>query len=105
VSRSVKVLLGGQKLSLRTDAKPRYIKELADYVNAKMDQARSSGKIATTQSLALLAAMTIADELFQAREERERLERQVRERTRRILRYLEAEEGARSDAVQSELVE
>ena len=100
MSRSVKISLAGHKLSLRTDAKPRYIKELADYVNTKIEQARSSGKIATTQSLALLAAMTIADELFQAREEKDRLERQVRERTRRILRYLEAE-----DELQSELVE
>jgi len=105
VSRSVKIVLGGQKLSLRTDAKPRYIKELADYVNAKIDLARSSGKIATTQSLALLAAMTIADELFQARAEKVELERHVRERTRRILRYLEADEALRPDAVQSELVE
>jgi cell division protein ZapA len=107
VSRPVKITLGGQKLSLRTDAKPRYIKELADYVNGKIDQARSSGKIATTQSLALLAAMTIADELFQAREDKDRLERQVRERTRRILRYLEAEEerAAAGAIAQSELVE
>jgi cell division protein ZapA len=105
VSRSVKVSLGGQKLSLRTDAKPRYIKELADYVNGKIEQARSSGKIATTQSLALLAAMTIADELFQARDQKEQLERHVRERMRRILRYLEADDAQRADALQSELVE
>ena len=64
VSRSVKVSLAGHKLSLRTDAKPRYIKELADYVNAKIEQAKASGKIATTQALALLAALTIADELL-----------------------------------------
>jgi cell division protein ZapA len=109
VSRPVKITLGGQKLSLRTDAKPRYIKELADYVNDKIDEARAPGKIATTQSLALLAAMTIADELFQLREEKERLERQVRERTQRILRYLEAEEEHRATAAagsaQTELVE
>jgi cell division protein ZapA (FtsZ GTPase activity inhibitor) len=96
VSRSVKVSIAGQKLSLRTDAKPRYIKELADYVTARIEQAKASGKIATTQALALLAALTIADELHQVREEKEKLERQVRERTQRILRYLEAEEHASS---------
>ena len=94
--KSVKVQVAGQTLSLRTDAKQRYIKELADYVTAKIDQARSTGKIATTQSLALLAAMTIADELYQLREEKQRLERQVRERTERILRYLDAEDAATS---------
>lgn len=96
VSRSVKVSVGGHKLSLRTDAKPRYVKELADYVNAKIDQARATGKVASTQALALLVALTIADELHQAREQKEKLERQVRERTQRILRYLEAEEHASS---------
>ena len=94
MSRSVKVSVGGQRLSLKTDAKARYIKELADYVTSKIDQAKSTGKIATTQSLALLAALTIADELYQTREQLERLERQVRERTQRILRYLDAEEQA-----------
>lgn len=92
----MKVAVAGQKLSLRTDAKPRYIKELADYVNAKIEQARAPGKIATTQALALIAALTIADELHQLREEKEKLERQVRERTQRILRYLDAEERASS---------
>jgi cell division protein ZapA (FtsZ GTPase activity inhibitor) len=96
VSRSVKVTLAGNTLSLKTDAKPRYIKDLADHVNATIDQLRSSGKVATTQSLALLAAMTIADELHQLRAEKAELERQVRERTQRILRTLEAEERASS---------
>jgi cell division protein ZapA (FtsZ GTPase activity inhibitor) len=94
VPRSVQISVAGQRLSLRTDAKPRYVKELADYVTAKIDQARAPGKIATTQALALLAALTIADELHQLREEKARLERQVRERTRRILRYLDAEDAA-----------
>jgi cell division protein ZapA (FtsZ GTPase activity inhibitor) len=92
----VKVSIAGHKLSLRTDAKPRYIKELADYVNAKIEQTKASGKIATTHAIALLVALTIADELHQAREEKEKLERQVRERTQRILRYLDAEEHASS---------
>lgn len=96
--KPVKVQVAGQTLSLRTDAKPRYIKDLADYVTEKIEQAKSTGKIATTQSLALLAALTIADELFQAREDKERLERQVRERTERILRYLDAEEAQRASS-------
>ncbi|HLU67447.1 MAG TPA: cell division protein ZapA [Kofleriaceae bacterium] len=96
MSRSVKVSIAGFKLSLKTDAKPRYIKELAAYVTAKIEQARAPGKVATTQALALLAAMTIADELHQLRAEKAELERQVRERTQRILRTLEAEARASS---------
>jgi cell division protein ZapA (FtsZ GTPase activity inhibitor) len=90
------VSVAGFHLSLKTDAKPRYIKELADYVTAKIDHAKASGRVASTQALALLAAMTIADELHQLRADKADLERQVRERTQRILRTLEAEERASS---------
>lgn len=78
-------------MSIRTDAKPKYVKELAEFVTAKIEQARRTGKIATTQSLALWAAMAIADELFQEREDKRQLKRQVRETSQRILRYLDQE--------------
>jgi len=96
VPRSVKVTVAGHTLSLRTDAKSRYLKDLATYVSDKIDEAKQTGKVATTQSLTLLAAMNIADELFQLREDKARLEREVRERTERILRHLDAEEQASS---------
>jgi cell division protein ZapA len=89
VTRSVTVSVAGQNLALRTDAKARYIKELAEYVTGKVEEARAKGRTVTTQSLALLAAMNIADELHQLRKSQEELKRQVRERTERILRYLD----------------
>lgn len=92
--RSVKVSLAGQTFSIRTDAKPQYVKDLAAFVTKQMNKAKQSGKVATTQTLALLAAMTIADELFQLRQEKSELKRQVRERSQRILRYLEREANA-----------
>lgn len=91
MSRSVKVQIAGTRLSVRTGAKPKYVKELADYVTAKIDEARASGRVVTTQTLALLAAMTIADELFELRDSQHELKRQVRERSERILRYLDRE--------------
>lgn len=94
VSRSVTVSVAGQKLKVRTDAKPKYVKELASFVEAKIKEAKRSGRTVTTQSLALLAAMNIADELFQLRSEQEDLKRQVREKSQRILRYLDREASA-----------
>jgi len=91
MTRSVKIDLAGQRFSIRTDAKPKYVKELAAFVTKKIEEARSTGKIATTQSLALLAAMSIADELYQERESRARLSRRVREKSQKILRYLNQE--------------
>jgi cell division protein ZapA (FtsZ GTPase activity inhibitor) len=94
VSRSVRITLAGQQLAVKTDVKPRYLKELVAYVDRKIDDARAGGKVVTTQRLALLAAVSLADELFRLREEHRRLRREVAERSRRILRQLDAEAGA-----------
>lgn len=87
----MKVTLAGQKFSVRTDARPKYVRELAAFVNQKMEEARQSGKVVTTQSLALLAAMSIADDLFQQREREAELRRDIANKSRRILRYLDKE--------------
>ena len=85
----MKVTIAGQSYSVRTDAKPAYIRKLAAYVTDKMGNVASQGRIATTQSQAVLAALTIADELHQERESTSELKRDVRERSKRILRYLD----------------
>jgi len=89
VSRSVKVTIAGQSFSVKTDAKPKYVKDLADLVTERMAQVKKSSRIATTQSLALLAALSIADDLQQEREALAKLKREVRERSERILRHLD----------------
>jgi cell division protein ZapA len=91
VKRSVTVSVANQRLSLKTQAKPKYVKELAAFVDQKLKEAKRSGRTVTTQSIALLAAMNIADELHQLRETHETLKRQVREKSRRILRAMESE--------------
>jgi cell division protein ZapA len=94
VSRSVRVTIAGQELAIRTDARPRYLKDLAAYVTARMEQAGAGGKVVSTQKLAALAAMSLADELFQLRDAHDRLVREVRERSRRILATLDSEASA-----------
>lgn len=87
----MKVTLAGQTFSVRTDARPKYVRELAAFVNEKMEEARQTGKTVTTQSLALLAAMSIADDLFQQREREQELRRDIAKKSKRILRYLDKE--------------
>ncbi len=89
MSRSVKVTIAGQSFSVKTDAKPKYVKDLATFVTERMAQVKKSSRIATTQSLALLAALSIADDLLQEREALAKLKREVRERSERILRHLD----------------
>ena len=89
--RSVTVSVANQRLSLKTDAKQKYVNELASFVDEKLNEVKKAARTQTTQSLALLAALNIADELYQLRESHEDLKRKVREKSKRILRSLESE--------------
>ena len=65
-SNVVKVNILGQKYVISTSADPKYIKEVAAYMNEKMEELKDSGIDANSQQLkiAVLAGMNITDELF-----------------------------------------
>lgn len=86
--------IAGTQFSVRTDAKPKYVRELAACVEQKMAEAKTSGPGMSTQTLALLAAMSIADDLKQLEAEHKEFRREVRERSERILKTLELEAQA-----------
>lgn len=91
VTRSVRVCIAGQSFSVRTDANPKYIRELASFVDKRIEEAKGAKGAVTTQSLTLLAAMSIADELRQAEDSQARLKRRVREKSKKILKFLDGE--------------
>ncbi len=64
----VKVRIFGQEYSVKAPADPTYIKKIAEYVDTKMRDVQSG--FSSTQSsnrIAILSAMNITDELFNAR--------------------------------------
>jgi len=91
VKRSVTVEVAGLKFQLKTDADEAYVKSLARYVTEKMDEARNSARMLPTQHLALLAALNVADELFQSRRDAKVFKQKVRDKSRTILEILEKE--------------
>ena len=82
------VEVAGQKLTLRTDAGEEYLHALAAFVNDKIAEVKTSTRTFSTHALAILAALNIADELFQARDrarkETDELKKRVREKAQRI---------------------
>ena len=66
-NKVIKVNILGQDYFVRSTAKANYFKEIANYVNEKMDEVTSTGVDSNTQQLkiAVLACMNIADELLQ----------------------------------------
>lgn len=91
MSKSVKIDVAGMVLNIRSDAKKTYVRELAEFVTSQYETTRQSGNFQSTQAVALLTAMNVADELFSCRDELKSLKKQVREKTQTMLRYLDSE--------------
>ena len=70
-ARRIELTLLGQTLTLKTEAAPDYVRSLARYVESRVETIRRSG-VPDSSRAVLLAALDITDELFRAREERER---------------------------------
>ena len=94
MKRAVTVTVAGQKLAIKTSARSKYVRELAALVTEKVDEVKAAGRPASTQATVLLAAMNLADELLQLRESHRQLKLEVRERSKRILRQLDAQLGS-----------
>jgi len=61
--KDVTLEIAGQRLRVRTDDDEAYLKSLAGYVDGKMREASRGQSGVTTLSVALTAALLIADEL------------------------------------------
>ena len=62
----VKVTIGGEEFALRSDHPEEYTRAVAEHVNGALKEVLA-GPMVETQKAAVLAALAITDELFQAR--------------------------------------
>jgi cell division protein ZapA len=90
MKRSVTVEIAGQRFTLKTDADDDYVHRLASFVSAKLKDAKAGSRAFSTHALAILAALQIADELMQAREDLKSLKDGVRRRAHRIQALLDS---------------
>ena len=67
--QSVTVRIGGRDYSIRSDADPAYTRKCAQYVNEKMYEIRETMGSLETEKIAILAALSLADNLFQSEED------------------------------------
>ena len=65
--RVVQIEVHGQKYPIRTELDPRYVEELAQFVEARMALAAKASPSSDAVGLAILTALNIADEYFRSR--------------------------------------
>jgi cell division protein ZapA (FtsZ GTPase activity inhibitor) len=75
----VELSLLGQTLTVRTEASPDYVRQLAAYLEDRVAELARSG-IKDQMAALTLAALDITDELFRAREEKARQDGDVNSR-------------------------
>lgn len=88
---SVTVRIAGEEHTIRANAEPEYTRWCARYVDERIADIRSKGPLIETHKAAILAALSISDELFQARQELERVRREMVSRATHLARRLETE--------------
>ena len=64
-----RVNIFGREYTIRGAGSPSYIAEIAHYVDMKMRQMTDNATMASTAKVAIFAALNIADELYQKREQ------------------------------------
>lgn len=68
MQKAVEVKIMGQKVVLRSDDEERYIRRVADYVDGKMQEVGTATNSRGKYSVAMLAALNIADEFHRLKD-------------------------------------
>jgi len=71
MKHAVKVTIVDEELTVRSELDPDYTRQVAAHVDAAIRRVLASGQIVESNKAAILAALAITDELFQARRQQQ----------------------------------
>ncbi len=84
----VKVTIGGDEYSLKSDRPPEYTRAVAEHLDRALKEVLQVGAIVESHKAAILAALTLADELFQSRRSQAELAERIKALTVEVSRLL-----------------
>lgn len=85
---AVTVRIAGEEHTIRASAEPAYTRKCAELVDDRIHQIRLQAGLIEGHKAAILAAMSIADECFQAQEELDRVRRELADRAAALARRI-----------------
>src|SRR5258705_13869996 len=88
-SQSHKVVIYNQTYSLRSSHDSEYIQELAEHVNKRMNEIARATMTVDSLRVAILAAIQIADELYQSRREMKETGDEIADRSAKYAELLD----------------
>ncbi|MDD5672973.1 MAG: cell division protein ZapA [Chitinivibrionales bacterium] len=93
-SESIHVQIHGDEYSIKSDTDEETIKKVAEYVNAKIIEIQEKTASRDRSKVAVLAAMNIAGELFELRQQYDQHQKQIEQiaqKTRKIEQSIQAQ--------------
>lgn len=85
----VTVRIAGEEYTLRSEASPDYAHECAEYADRTIARVIEQGSLIEAHKAAILATLTLTDELFQARSEADELRSRIAAMSRQLASEIE----------------
>lgn len=85
MKRSFHIEILGQKLTVLSDSDEKAVAGVVQYLNDKVDEIGKGGNNLNTLTIAVLAALNIADELFKAKGENNLISQQLENKTQELI--------------------
>ncbi|MDA0713208.1 MAG: cell division protein ZapA [bacterium] len=87
--KRIQISLLGQRFTVRSDKSEEYMEALSKYVAQQLDQISKQTHSASTQHVALLTSLNLADQLLQKEDELHKLKHELKDRTQNALKEVD----------------
>jgi cell division protein ZapA len=87
--KPVKISIGGEDYFVRGDVDSQTIQQIAEFVNRKIREVAEKTPHQPNNRVSILAALNIAEELFQEKKAREKQLQEYENRANRLLEWLD----------------
>ena len=88
---SVTVRIAGEEHTIRANAEPEYARDCARFVDERIATIRNKSGLIESHKAAILAALSITDEFFQARGDLERVKEELARKSADLVRRIDEE--------------
>lgn len=89
MKKEIEIKVMGQKFKIRSDSNEDYVNKVAVFVDEKMTEVLKSSKSVASLSVAILAAMNIADEFLKYKEGNEKTVEEAKEKIKGIIELID----------------
>jgi len=89
LKKSTEVQIYGERYIIRSELNTEAMQYIARYVDKKMQQVQESTPLISTSRIAVMAALNIAEELFQLQLQKAHLEHVVEQKSSQLIELLD----------------